>query len=512
MKLLEKFKAARRASVPLVVIQTPDPQATMKAILAEHKAKPVLQWDAVRGIKAWTQQANKMLAAMVNAGVDAETGALSADAAEQIEQKTLSPVESLVFANDFKPESILFYLNAHRYLDNATVAQAVWNLRDAYKGDKRTLVLLAPQITLPAELKNDVIILDEPLPTDKDLEKIIVDTYEAAGLDVPDSGVLQRAVDAIAGIPAFPAENSAAMALTKKGLDMDMLGAQKRQQVAGIPGASIWSGKENWGDVVGCRNIVSFLDKLCSNGKERIREIFFLDELEKMQAGTGDTSGVSQAMNEQFLAWSQNSRALGLILLGVPGAGKSLISKAVAGQFQLPCFTASLSKVKGSLVGESERNAAALFKAADAIAGGGRILMVATCNNLAALTPEMQARFRLGTYFFDYPDEEQRAGLWAHYRKKFGIADAKVPESTNWVGREIESACELSYLLDSPLAEAAKRIVPVCNAKAAEMEQLKLNCSGRFVSADYDGIFQYKKSSGGATLSDKQPARALLDS
>ena len=49
--------------------------------------------------------------------------------------------------------------------------------------------------------------------------------------------------------------------------------------------------------------------------------------------------------------------------------------------------------------------------------------------------------------------------LWALYKTKYGITDPAIPESTNWVGREIESCCLKAYLTDMPLADAAKTIV-----------------------------------------------------
>ena len=65
-----------------------------------------------------------------------------------------------------------------------------------------------------------------------------------------------------------------------------------------------------------------------------------------------------------------------------------------------------MSTVKGSLVGQSEGQFKALLKCVDAV-GQGRVLMIATCNSLDALTPELMARFKLATFFYDYPDEEE---------------------------------------------------------------------------------------------------------
>jgi hypothetical protein len=513
MDLIGKFKAAKRASIPLMAIETADPQQTMKRVFNEYKQAPIVQWDAARGAIAWNVEGAKMLAEIVGGACD-DDGTLPNETREMIADATTNLSTMLDLAAKFRGDkkkagSILFILNAYRFIDQPVIAQAIWNLRDQYKANNRSLVLLSPQLTLPAELKNDVFVFNEPLPVDSELEEIIVKTYKAGGLAVPENGVLRKAVDAVAGLAAFPAENSAAMSLTKSGIDMDILGAQKRQQVSGIPGAELWAGRETFANVIGCRNMVSLYKDLLANERERFRLIFFMDEIEKAVAGAkGDTSGTSQGVSEQFLTWSQNSGALGLIAVGIPGAGKSLSAKAAAGEFGLPLLMASLSKVKGSLVGETERNMALLLKTADAIAAGGRVLMIATSNDLSSISPEMQARFRLGCYFFDYPAEAERAAMWAYYRAKYSIEDSDIPESRDWVGREIESCCELAYLLRKPLKVAAKRIVPVSVAKRAEMEALRQSSSGKFVSADYDGVFKCERASS-APIGSQSSGRSL---
>lgn len=44
----------------------------------------------------------------------------------------------------------------------------------------------------------------------------------------------------------------------------------------------------------------------------------------------------------------------GVMLLGIPGCGKSLVSKTIANEWELPLLKLDLGNVFGSLVGESE--------------------------------------------------------------------------------------------------------------------------------------------------------------
>lgn len=537
MNMLDKFKAARRAGVSLVKINSHDPQQTMvsiyKQVVEKSTAKwssadgkievelstaPVLQWDIVRGVRAWNRNGNYMLAKLLDSNWEPPgdwDGRLDEGQAEEIKVRTaLNPVAALVFAADFSPGSILFFLNLHRHIDEPAVAQATWNLRDAYKADKRMLVGIGPDMILPSELKSDIVVIDEPLPTDRELEAIITRTYKNSGIKKPlPDDILLKSVDAVAGLAAYPAENSAAMALGSNGYDLEVLGDQRRGQIKNIPGAELYAGKENFSNIIGCSNIISCYDELLRDPVERVRLILFLDEFEKAIAGSvgaGSDAGASQGVNEAFLTWTQAVRALGIMLLGVQGAGKSLSVKCAGGEFGIPILMASMSGVKGSHVGETEANIRALFKAADAMAAGGRILMVATCNQVDILSAEQMRRFRCGSYFFDFPTAEENAATWTYYKNRYGIKEKNNPESVNWVGSEIEACCEMAHLTRKPLAHTAKRIAPICRTKKDNILALKRSCSGKYISASHDGMFEFKEETKQApAFAGQQTARAV---
>ena len=479
MKLLDHIKAARRVSVPLIFIRTPDPAATVRAVGAAINGKaPLLEWDCVNGLRALNEAGQ---AALVEAVPNGDAGDIG------------SPLEALRTALTLPEQAALFMYNLNRYLESPAVVQAIWNLRDKFKTNRRTLIAVVSDVTLPAELANDVLILDEPYPTPDELSKIICDQYEAASLAKPKPPVLEKAVDAVAGLASFPTEQEVAMSLSKDGLNMDELWERKRQKIEQTKGLSVWRGGETFKDVVGISNVTTFLGCLAAKGS--FGAIVFLDEIEKMLAGAeGDTSGTSQAQSEAFLAWSQNTRALGVILTGIAGSGKSLTAKATGGEAGKPVVMFSTSALKGSLVGETEQNTRAAFKAVDAIAQG-RVLMIATCNRMQALPPEIRSRFRLGTFFYDLPGADEQAAIWKLYRAKYGIkASEKLPAHKGWVGREIESCCEVAHLLDISLQEAAGYIVPVAQSAADEIERVRNYASGRFISASKSGVYVYSKT------------------
>jgi len=78
------------------------------------------------------------------------------------------------------------------------------------------VLLAAPDATLPQELGQNVLILDGPLPSTSHLEQIVRETFNAAKLSEPERPVIVRAVDALIGLAAFPAEQALAISLVKR--------------------------------------------------------------------------------------------------------------------------------------------------------------------------------------------------------------------------------------------------------------------------------------------------------
>jgi len=185
--------------------------------------------------------------------------------------------------------------------------QGIWNLRDPFKPTGRMLIILAaPGATLPAELGQDVLVLNEPLPSTDHLERIVRETFKAAELDEPERRVNDKAVDALIGLAAFPAEQALAMSLVKRELDTEDLWERKRQVIEQTPGLSVWRGGETFDDLGGLENVKSFLRAVLS-GIDPPRVIVFIDEIEKAFAGTGtDLSGVKTEMTGTILTYMQD--------------------------------------------------------------------------------------------------------------------------------------------------------------------------------------------------------------
>jgi len=121
----------------------------------------------------------------------------------------------LATAERIAADTILFFLNPQRVWDQPDVVQGIWNLRDVFKAGGQMLVLVTPPgATIPVELQNDVMVIDEPLPSMDDLGRLVAATFESANVEAPDDTTVSRAVDALVGLAAFPAEQVLAMSLS----------------------------------------------------------------------------------------------------------------------------------------------------------------------------------------------------------------------------------------------------------------------------------------------------------
>jgi hypothetical protein len=452
----------------------------MRNIIREFTKNPIISWDIISGFKILTVEGKKLLnQCLEGKEPDAFT----------------NPAEALAQGTKFPKDTIFFFLNAHRFIGNETtsqaaVGQAISNLRDLYKQDGRMLVLLGPSFIMPEELRHDIITINEPLPNEKQLSRIVTNLYEDAEIPEPEPVIINKAVESLKGLSKFAAEQAVAMSMEPTGVNLDQLWERKRKQVDNMPGLSIYRGKETFADVCGINNIKNFVTMLFT-GEVPPTLVLFIDEIEKQLAGTaGDLSGVSQEMHGQFLSWMADNEILALLMVGHPGCSKSFLTKATGGQFNDPTIIMNLSEVKGSLVGQSTAQLKADLKFISAI---GRPLLMATCNSVDSLSPELKSRFELGTFFFDLPGQAERKAVWDLYIRKFKIEKIAglIPDDENWTPREIRGCCNIAWRLKCSLITASTYVVPVAKSAPERIELLRRQASGRFLNANGEGIYQY---------------------
>lgn len=500
-EMLEHYIAGRYASTPLMLITSADPASTIDGIRSleqeivqtEDKGKtvdvfvagencPLVQWDCRRGISAINKAGQTALSRLGGGLADC-----------------LNPGEALTLAEKLPPGSVFFFHAAHNFIKENDVQQGIWNLRDFFKGDFRALVMLAPEMDVPMMLRNDVMVLDEPLPDKEELRQIVQNVYEGAKQSDPKIKLatpaeMDRAIDALCGLPAYPAEQATATCITSKGLNLDWLWDRKRQAIATTQGLSV--GKSKGIKIGGLQNALSFFESIIHN----YSAIILMDEGEKMTAGVGtDTSGSTTKQMGRFLTWSSEQDIDGVIEMGIRGAGKTILPEYLAEKYGLLLIMLDFARAEGGIVGESVANLDACFKVIDAVTAAKPGLFVMTTNNVEALSPEFRRRFNLCTFFFDIPDEDEKKEIWPIFLNKFSIPKQPLPNDDGWTGSEIKSCCKLASIRKKKdgskmsLVDAAKFIVPVMRSNPESVGFMRTMAHGRYVSASKEGTYEFSE-------------------
>ena len=519
LSFTEQFIAARRVGVPLIGIESSDPAATMKTLLADccdiPQKAPLLIWNSASGVMGYNSAGEKA-AALLNSDSDI---AMPFVFLRQIEDTKAVPQNSIVGMQA-----------ADDWFDKPTVRQAIWNLRDTFKKTGRTLVMLANTIQLPVTLKNDVVILDEPLPNEEQLTELVkkLDTQASqcqcnghtsgckhcggTGIKTKrplcDEKQTAHVVEAVKGLPYFGAEQVVAMALRgtpvdgqtpPSCIDLEHCWVAKRKQVEQTKGLSIHRGGEKFADLGGLDQVKQYLTRIMM-GRKAPKLIVWLDEIEKTGlANRQDSSGVNQDQEGTLLSWMEDFDVFGVMLLGVPGCGKSAICKAVGAEFDRVVIRIDLGAMQGSLVGQSQSYIRSALKVVQAI-GGTDTLWLATSNSIDGLSGAMRSRFT-DTFFFDLPPHEERLPIWKVWLDKFKLKDEPWQDDEGWVARNIKKCCDKAFRMNIPVEEAAAYITPVGLTDREDIKNLRAGADNRYLSASHSGVYKVPK--------DVSPERAL---
>lgn len=487
--IYKNFSIARRAGTPLMAVNCIDPEAFVQGIQERQKDTiPVVQWDIIRG---WRQRNKAGEDAIIEAFKKAGVGP----------DDVLNPVGCLEIAVHLPEDTILFMLNAQFHLKpekaTATFVQALWNLRDLFKDDGRTVVMVGHHYELPPEVQQDVLQLDEPLPTDEWLRDMISSMAKKNDLTVTDES-LTAAVDALRGLAAFPSEQATAMSFTKEGLNIETLWDRKRQLINNTPGLSVWKGGQTFKDLGGLDAVKRRFERILK-GRKAPRVVVWIDEIEKAMGGSdpgsGDSSGTSQDQLGVLLSEMQDKEYSGAIFVGVPGAAKSAFAKAIANEAGVLTIKLDLGELKGKFVGVSEERIRHAMKVIDAVGGEGGAMFIATSNDIRCLKPELKRRFKKGIWFFDTPNEDERLAIWSLYLNKFNLpTPSRFSFDDGWTGAEIEACAQTAWEENISLEEAARTIIPVTVSGAAEVERLRSEANGRYIATNHDGPYTVTQS------------------
>lgn len=430
-----------------------------------------------------------------------------------LDPTTAHPDRVLRYLLEFPNPGVFVLQDFHFFLDerNHEAPLIIRQLRDLvtpFPASRKTCVLLSPVLKFPPELEKDLTVLDLDLPDEAELLSVLDETVDQVKdnprVEINLAGdAKERIIRALTGLTRTEAENSLAKVIVTNSRvdpgDVDLLLAEKEQIIRKSGSLEFYSTPERFGSIGG------------------------LGQLKKWLRERGE--GFSEAARQFGLP-----NPKGLLMVGVPGCGKSLSAKAVAAEWKMPLLKFDLGKVFGGLVGQSEENMRRALKMAEAVApcvlwideiekglSGVRgstgdsgvssrvfgtlltwmeenrkpVFVIATANDIDSLPPELLRKGRFDEIFFiDLPSPSERAGILAihlakHHRdyKEFDLG-AHVTASEGFSGAELEqtvvSALYSAFaegpkaqLRDRHLAAAVAATTPFSQSMARRIDRLR---------------------------------------
>src|ERR1700722_972143 len=475
MKLSEQLTDYIHAAFSGLYVQTQEPDEAEREIcqLARNQKWKVAAWDVAGGLR------------FPIAPHDAVTNVSSGD--------PLAVLRALPSLASRDGTALLILHNFHRFLNNPEVIQTAFAQLVAGKQQRTFLVLLSPVVQIPVELEKLFVVLDHSLPDREQLERIAGELTSDHPEDMPEGEYLTRVLDAAAGLTRYECEGAFALSLTRhNAIRPDAVWELKAQALRKNNLLTLHRGVERFDDLGGLANLKEFCLRALRPGR-------------KVQPR-------------------------GILLLGVPGVGKSAFCKALGNETGRPTLLLDVGSLLGSLVGQTEQNVRQALKIADAmspcilfcdeiekaLAGvGGQgdsgvasrlfgtiltwlsdhtsdVFFVGTSNDVSKLPPEFARAERFdGVFFLDLPNASEKDLIWQLYRRQFGIAESQArADDTSWTGAEVKSCCRLAALLDVTLTQAAHHVVPVAVTAAEQVERLRSWASGRCLSASAPGVYR----------------------
>ncbi len=411
--------------------------------------------------------------------------------------------------------ALLVLVNFHRFLNSAEIVQGLVRQITDGKQQRTFVVVLSPVVQIPTELEKLFVVLEHELPGRTQLAEIAHGIATEEG-ELPGGADLERLLDSAAGLTCYEAEGAFALSLARHGrVTADVVWELKAQTLRKSGLVGLHRGDERFEQLGGLANLKAF---------------------------------ALRALRSRTESRSALCRPRGILLLSPPGCGKSQFAKALGHETQRPTLTLDIGALMGSLVGQTEQNVRQALRIADAMApcllfcdeiekglagatssGSGDsgvsarlvgtlltwlndhtsdVFVVATCNDISRLPPEFARAERFdGVFFVDLPSPEQRRAIWRIYLDLFGLdARQKLPADDQWTGAEIRACCRLAALLDVPLVQAAQNVVPVAVTNAETVERLRTWASGRCLSADEAGIYQFRSATKARRRVNREPS------
>ena len=420
-------------------------------------------------------------------------------------EEIVEPEETLKYIlNDRESSKDIFVLeDFNNYIEEENVKFYIRSIAEKARHTNSHAIVLSAVYKLPIELEKYVTVLNIPLPNRGDMEKTlgVVERQCKINLTIE---MRNRMVDAALGMTSMEADLAFCLAAVKDDLGENApytVSSEKEQIIRKSGILDYFPKNENLKDVGGMEVLKDWLFKRKKAYEKKARD-FDLQEPK------------------------------GLLLLGVPGCGKSLTAKTIASFWNMPLLRLDIGKVFQGVVGSSEDNIRKAIATAEAVApcvlwideiekglsgvqssgvtdGGvtsrifstiltwmqektSPVFVVATANNINLLPPELLRKGRFDEIFFvDLPSQKERENIFVIHLKKKGQAPSQYPlemlskKTEGFNGAEIEEcikeamfaayveAPDNPQLLSKHLVDAISKTVPLSTTMKEQIAALR---------------------------------------
>ena len=423
-----------RARYPLIYVVSFEEERVCNAIskIATQRTKQLYQWSVTDGL-------------------------LTPDGTYLAEFK--DPLKVLEYILQMDVNGLFILKDYHPFMNDPVVIRKLRDLGKSLKLSMKNVIFLSPMLKIPGELEKELTVVDYKLPEKDEIESIVKNIAASVGgknqEQIENKDFLNKVIEAALGLTAEEAENVFAKSIVENGsFDLKTILAEKEQIIRKSGVLEYYHANENMKEVGGLEQLKDWLGKRGKAFSVKARD-FGLPE------------------------------PRGILMLGIPGCGKSLTAKAISSMWQLPLLKLDVGKVFSSLVGSSEENVRRAIATAESIApsilwldemekgfsglsssgqtDGGTtarvfgtfltwlqekkspVFVVATCNNVKELPPELLRKGRFDEIFFvDLPSKQERKDilkihLEKRHRKPEEYNIEKLAEMTKeFAGSELE--------------------------------------------------------------------------
>lgn len=251
------------------------------------------------------------------------------------------PQKAIKFIEDYKNSAIFILKDIHDLWTNYMVKRKIRDFLEFPKtGAYKPLFFVSPEINIPSELEKLVTLVTYELPERKEVEEQLagMETFlKDNNLPLPEGRERQAILNALIGMTLSEVTNVLKKTVAKnKKIDLNDIVAEKEQIIKK-------TGLLEYITQLGDMKNVGGLDLL----KDWFNDAQYAFDFDAKEFNVDPIRGV--------------------VLAGFPGTGKSMVSKSIAYQWNLPLLKMNMSDIMDSKVGQSEKNIDRALKLAEAI-------------------------------------------------------------------------------------------------------------------------------------------------